>query len=323
MDVIMPSNTIAKTTCVLCALLFSISYFSYSSAQSQIELRDIESRQDERVPYGGFVDRLSRGGSETRASEAPFVQRASHPYRDNAAEFVESPPRIASGETAVTLRPQAMSVRPSVRQASFEPIDRGGENLDPLRADARHSLDRMNAEEHLQSFIDRENADAPEKSANASDMVTRIGVNLVFVLALAVGGILLVKHFQKGKLVAGGATPEGLAGLKIDQVLQVTRGVSLYLVDGMSSKVLVAVDSGGIKSVNVLPGRFEDALDEPEAFSQSRESQSVESRPAVSPSVSQRRSQRRSSRRSINETSTSEIDENLIKLLLNKAKEAA
>lgn len=307
----MPSTTNSKSTCVFYALLFLLTNFSYSSAQNPIELREIDSRQYERVSAGGFVDRLSSGVPQTTSRETQFVQRASHPYRDSAPELSASPLRTAGVETAVTLRPQTMSVR----HANFEPISQAGERFDPMQTESRQSLDRMNAEDHLQSFIDRENAGAPEEKVNASDMVTKIGVNLIFVLALAVGGIMLVKHFQKGKLGSGSETPAGLTGLKIDQVLQVTRGVSLYLVDGMSSKVLVAVDSGGIKSVNVLPSRFEDELEEPEAFSRARDPEPAGYQSAVS--------QRQSSRRGINKTSTSEIDENLIKLLLTKSKEAA
>ena len=311
----MPSKTILKMTCVFYALLWSLTNYSDSCAQDRIELRDIESRHDEREPVGGFVERLSRGAPDTMRDESRYAPRISQSYREGVTGFNENAPRISEADAAVTLRPQAMSVRPSIRQASFEPAERAEESYEPLRAESRQSIDRINAEDHLQSFIERENAGTPQESVNASDMVTKIGVNLVFVLALAVGCVLLIKHFQKGKLAAGNVTPEGLTGLKIDQVLQVTRGVSLYLVDGMSSKVLVAVDSGGIKSVNVLPTRFEDELEQPEAFSRSRETEPVESRPVMS--------QRRSSRRSVNEASTSEIDENLIKLLLTKAREAA
>ena len=133
--------------------------------------------------------------------------------------------------------------------------------------------------------------------------------------AMAFAAILFVRQIQKGKANAKQELPAGLSGLKIDQTLQVTRGVSLYLVDSMASKILVAVDSGGIKSVNVLPSRFEDELEEPEAFSRQRDSEPTRS--AATPAG------RQASRRSLNKTSTSDIDENLIKLLLTKSREAS
>jgi flagellar biogenesis protein FliO len=178
-------------------------------------------------------------------------------------------------------------------------------------------------------------------------MITRIGVNLMFVLALAVGGILTFKFMQKGKWSAKSEPPSDLAGLKIDQVLSVTRGVSLYLVDGLSAKILVAVDAGGIKSVNLMPAHFEDALDDPEAFSRARPEASERVNERASERVNERAvgrasqqadrqpdsrgSQRRGerggepsgSKRRLDQSSSSEIDENLIKLLLSKSKEAA
>ncbi|MCA9138793.1 MAG: hypothetical protein KDB00_18605 [Planctomycetales bacterium] len=216
-------------------------------------------------------------------------------------------------DRAIALRPEPMSVR----QASYEPVEqrRSFINSERQQAQSRQDLNRINAQEHLQSFIQRENAEPATDKASATDMITRIGVNLVLVLALAVGGILLIKQIQKGRTGVGGSAPADLAGLKIDQVLQVTRGVSLYLVDSMASKILVAVDGGGIKSVNVLPARFEDELDEPEAFSRKRE--------AVTGRTMEDGPGRQSSRRRINKTSSSDIDDNLIKMLLSKSKEAA
>ena len=231
--------------------------------------------------------------------------------------------QASRGDSVMTLRPQAMSVR----QASFESNEPLGEFHDGARTQnrSRQELDRLNAEEHRQSFIVRENAAPQESQVEATEMITRVGINLAFVLALAIGGILMLKQFQKGRVATKRGAPSELSGLKIDQVLQVTRGVSLYLVDSMASKILVAVDAGGIKSVNVLPSRFEDQLDDVEEFSSRRESQAA--RGGLGDSVrqesSRQESSRQGSRRGINKTSSSDIDENLIKLLLTKSRDTA
>lgn len=304
----MPLSLSSKSMCVLYALLFSLSLSQLAVAQSYNEAPYRSHQQ-----AGGLVDRLSSGESENQPLRGDYSGSYRSSLRPERPQPLDNPYDSQQVDRAIALRPEPMSVR----QASYEPVEQGAGFISAERnqAQSRQDLSRLNTQEHLQSFIDRESSEPAQAKASATDMITRIGVNLVFVLALAVGGILLVKMIQKGRVGGSSSPPADLAGLKIDQVLQVTRGVSLYLVDSMASKILVAVDGGGIKSVNVLPARFEDELDEPEAFSRKRESvtaRNVDDGPG-----------RQSSRRRVNKTSTSDIDDNLIKLLLSKSKEAA
>lgn len=304
----MPLSLSSKSMCVLYALLFSLTLSQAAVAQGYNEAPYRSHQQS-----GGLVDRLSSGQIAKRSVREEYSGAYQSSLRPERSNVLDNPFGSQQVERAIALRPEPMSVR----QASYEPVEQesGFIAAERNQAQSRQDLNRLNAQEHLQSFIERENTEPVQAKANATDMITRIGVNLVFVLALAVGGILLVKQIQKGRVGGVSGPPADLAGLKIDQVLQVTRGVSLYLVDSTASKILVAVDGGGIKSVNVLPGRFEDELDEPEAFSRNRES------------VTDRNADdavgRQSSRRRVNKASTSDIDDNLIKLLLSKSKEAA
>lgn len=315
----MPFPQFKKTECVLYALVILFMFAPLASGQGYSDSQFFSARQSD-----GMVDRLSRGeisatsrpaklSDEVRYSSPGLRQEPYEPQRRGVLDDGIGSDRLGD-DTVVALRPQPMSVR----QASFETGEplRSAAHAEPIPLRTRQELDRLNAQDHYQSFIQRESGGGGEQpKADATAMITKIGINLLFVLALAVGGILCVKQIQKGKGLGKAAPRADLQGLKIDQVLQVTRGVSLYLVDSMASKILVAVDGGGIKSVNVLPSRFEDELEDPEAFSRQRES--VATRSGGSEST------RGGSRRGINKTSTSDIDENLIKLLLTKSKEAA
>ncbi len=179
------------------------------------------------------------------------------------------------------------------------------------------------------SFLEREQSQVDPVVADSRDTISRIGVNLVFVLAIAIGGILLVKQFYRGNQTIAANTPTSLQGLKISQVLRISRHVQLYLVDGATSKVLVAVDAGGIKSVNVLPGHFEDSLDDPAAFSL-EDSLAVYREPEPAPEpVKLSRAAARAAREPvsshvapghrIDQESSPELDEKLIKMLLSKS----
>ncbi|QEF98522.1 hypothetical protein Mal15_25740 [Stieleria maiorica] len=324
----MPFRFTQKTKCVFYALLVSSTLGTlahgqgyadsrgYADGQPYADNRGLNRIESRSSRHSGMVDQLSRGESTVSIRRPVLSGDIGTVERDTRSVIPESPLRpSAGGEPVVALRPQPMSVR----QANFESSDQlGGLYSDEqAQLQSRQQLDRLNAQEHYQSFIEREQAAAPSEKADATEMLSRIGINLVFVLALAVGGILFVRQLQKGKQGSKATTPTDLAGLKIDQVLQVTRGVSLYLVDSMASKILVAVDGGGIKSVSVLPSRFEDELDDPEAFSRPKEPDALAARAGGTNAT------RQASRRSVNKTSSSEIDENLIRLLLSKSKEAA
>lgn len=292
----MPSRSTKKMRCVFYALAFGF------CCQSIVVAQDNYQRGATRQSFSGIVDRLA---------QQPSASASEGTYGSHSDRGASSPLRVAQDDV-VALRPQPMSVR----QTSFESVSTDRSIAPRGDHPSRRALDRLNAEEHLQSFIDREATAAPaEDKINPADMISRIGVNLMFVLALAVGGILLFKQIQKGKLGGAPETPASFHGLKIDQVLQVSRGVSLYLIDSAASKVLVAVDGGGIKSVNVLPPRFDEGLDSPETFAAAIQAQPSEPTP--------QKEATRASRRRVDETSSSEIDQNLIKLLLSKSKQAA
>ncbi|MEO1615034.1 MAG: hypothetical protein AAFV88_04240 [Planctomycetota bacterium] len=283
-----------------------------------------------RHSFGGIVEQLSRSG---QPASHPRLASEAYGDRQTTARYPSSQ-YGQSGTVQAGTRPGAVPLRPSamsVRKATYEtadPISSSGlmqesralrTNLAPnLENELRRDLEQQNSERHRKSFIEREQAAEEPETASATEMISRMGINLVFVLAIAVGAILLIRNFQKGKL---GTTPTdnaGLTGLKIDQVLQVARGVSLYLIDGPSSKVLVAIDSSGIKSVHVMPGDFADGLEDPEAFVGSHQASTD-----VPASETREPESRRHSRRKVDTTSSSEIDENLIRLLLNQSSKAA
>ncbi|WP_149499306.1 hypothetical protein [Roseiconus lacunae] len=263
---------------------------------------------------GYAVNELRPLGGRVVDSESPRRSQ-----RDSGGLFA------SDHESAVTLRPQPMTVR----RASYEDVS--SDSIGSTAVQSRQNLNARNAQSHYESFIDRENAESEPSKSNAkvSDMVTKIAINLCFVLALAVAGLLAYRMIQNGKYSASRVRPSEQSKLKIHQVLEVSRGVNLYLVDGMSSRVLVAVDPTGIKSVNVLPGRFEDALDDADVdlhtFAAEQSVAEALAEPDEPPTIKLSRAERRKQKQTstVDQTSTKEIDENLIRMLLAKGNKAA
>ncbi len=72
----------------------------------------------------------------------------------------------------------------------------------------------------------------------------------MFVLAIALGFVLLAKQWQRSKLTQHVKPSAAVDMLKVSQVLPLTNGASLHLVEGFGNQCLVAIDSTGIKSVN-------------------------------------------------------------------------
>ena len=231
----------------------------------------------------------------------------------------------------------------------------------PQRSSARQTPDgfyqTLGAEAKNESFLDREKATGNGDADKNFQLISRLGLNLAIVLGLALAAILAIKLFMKS---GGSRTSRDAAfnGLKIDQVLQVAKGASLYLVDGAENKMLVAVDSGGIKSVNVLPNHDNESLEEDEherfeeddqheshtqdfhaalnqeqnrhqQYSDLRQLQQNQERTtpnrtaAASDPVREQtpRAQRRAQQ--VNQQSDSQIDENLIRMLLSKSRQTA
>ncbi|MEM6468473.1 MAG: hypothetical protein AAF802_02805 [Planctomycetota bacterium] len=289
----MPTRKNTKSLCVIYALAF----LSMSALGTQ---RKCVAQQGGRQSFDGIVEQLSNGGES--------YSHANESYRPSV------------GSAAVPIRPQGMSVRPATFETPLRPMREMGRftSGQELQNELRRDLEKQNTQQHMQSFIEREKETPVEKSTSATELISKLGMNLVFVLAIAIAAILAIRSFQKGKLNAKAEAPDGIAGLKIDQVLQVARGVSLYLIDGPQSKVLVALDASGIKSVHLMPGDFADGLDDPEAFVGQIDPITKPSRETTSESRS-----RRNKRQQVDTKSTSEIDENLIRLLLNQSKKAA
>lgn len=311
----------------------------YSGQQQSAQQQSAQQRFGTSGPstrrFDGIIDQLSGDSASSNRnglradSGRSFSASGSALQRYGGDSYSDRQPALASErEPAVTLRPQPMTVR----RASYEDV-----SAEPLRQQplaARQEFNERNSRDHVQSFIDREKEAGVESksAANASDAIKKIAVNLCFVLAIAVAGLLLYRVMQKGKLGGVDGKTRGQGKLKIHQVLEVSRGVNLFLVDGMNSRVLVAVDPTGIKSVNVLPGRFEEALDDPKTYSfadslaasdleDAVDAAEAPARPSVRISRAERR--RQAEQPVVDQTSSTEIDENLIKMLLAKGSRAA
>jgi flagellar biogenesis protein FliO len=115
------------------------------------------------------------------------------------------------------------------------------------------------------SFIERERAgQASTEQVNSSStqaLITRLAVNLAFVLAVVIGGILCWNRWQRPKVSTKSATGRSRDVLKICQVLSLGGQASLHMIRGHQHWILVAKDGGGIKSVQLISA-FDEALDQ-------------------------------------------------------------
>ncbi|MEO1526928.1 MAG: hypothetical protein AAFX06_15935 [Planctomycetota bacterium] len=175
------------------------------------------------------------------------------------------------------------------------------------------------------SFIERERSESAARET-AQELIMRIGINLGFVLALGIGGVLIYKQVQRGKPAAIGDLQE----LKVCQTLRLTTGASIYVVEGFGKKFLVAIDANGIKSVEVLNASFHQTMEQAEPYEDLELEDAVASfargqrEREVSPrgKRARRREQQEQARRE-REEPTSELDAKLINLLLQRTKQAA
>ncbi|QDT10260.1 flagellar biosynthetic protein FliO [Planctomycetes bacterium K23_9] len=166
-----------------------------------------------------------------------------------------------------------------------------------------------------ESFLAKEQSEPTNDTKSTAALIKKISINLMFVLAAAFGFLLLVKQWQKGKSGGKAVVEQKNDALNVSQILPLSNGASLHVVQGSENKFLVAIDSGGIKSVNVLTGSFEDAMTQVETRQQRRQSSRHEP-------VGQRTTDRVVE--TIDPTDVpSEIDEKLIKMLLQRAPQAA
>lgn len=231
----------------------------------------------------------------------------------------------------------------------------------PQRSSARHTPEgfyqTLGPESENSSFLDREKANGGGDADKNFQLISRLGLNLAIVLGIALAAILTIKLFMKSN---GARTTRDAAlnGLKVDQVLQVAKGASLYLVDGAQNKMLVAVDGGGIKSVNVLPSHYDEdhEKDETELFGeedpressqqdfhsalnqeqnrhqqyndlrqlqQQQERTSPNRATAAAPLTREQTPRAKRRAQQVNQQSDSQIDENLIRMLLSKSRQTA
>lgn len=125
------------------------------------------------------------------------------------------------------------------------------------------------------NFIEREsktasNPDSAKTEQNFGQLISKLGMNLAFVLFLAIGGVLVAKHWVKPQSVRR-STSQGSEtnsnSMEVLETLRVDAKTTLHLVSCGVSKVLVATDSVGLKSVNLLSPTFDRAmLDQSQAF---------------------------------------------------------
>ena len=93
------------------------------------------------------------------------------------------------------------------------------------------------------------------------EMISRIAINSCFVIAIAVGGILLARQwfFRGNKIVSLGANR---AALCVKQILKIDSRITLRLIQWRNTDILVASDTTGLKSVSILNATFQEKLDE-------------------------------------------------------------
>ena len=175
---------------------------------------------------------------------------------------------------------------------------------DPALQNVRYEPSFIELENHQRSFIEREKA-KPSNAAEGSELVKRLGINLIFVLLLAGGGLLLVKQWQgsrKGRRPFAKQGSRESNKINVTQVQTLVGGASLHVVEVIGNQFLIAVDSSGIRSVNPLVQDFGQTLGEPEDFVD--------------------RADDAESRFDRRDEPATEVDENLIRLLLNSHKRA-
>ena len=117
--------------------------------------------------------------------------------------------------------------------------------------------------------------------------------------------LLLVKQWQgsrKGRRPFAKQSSRESNKINVTQVQTLVGGASLHVVEVIGNQFLVAVDSSGIRSVNPLVQDFGQTLGEPEDFVD--------------------RADDAESRFDRRDEPATEVDENLIRLLLNSHKRA-
>ncbi|NND95827.1 MAG: hypothetical protein HKN47_00690 [Pirellulaceae bacterium] len=251
--------------------------------------------------------------------------------RDSQADSQESlrSPRVfeaATNEMRSSRRTQSQvdPVAAPVRQMTYETNDRQQDDWQRLLDGNATATDRIaSLDTDNRSFIEKERTSQAAEKEDAREFITKIGINLIFVLALAFGFILLAKHWQRSKFSAAVSTTSQATVLNVKQVLPLANGATLHVVEGYRNRVLVAIDTTGIRSVNVLSQTFDETMDDIQDYDTYAD---LANRQTRLHETSRRDSRSRSARAPepiVHDESTAEIDEKLIALLLQKSKNAA
>lgn len=174
-----------------------------------------------------------------------------------------------------------------------------------------------------ESFIKREKKTAASAPSETLSMVTRIGVNLAIVLAAAIGGLLVLRQWQRNKSTT--AADANIGNLNVVQILPLANGAALHVVDGFQKRLLLAIDSAGIKSVDVLDVSFDQTMHRVEVNSPDLDTMPLAERRRMQ---SERKSGQSTKRHPSEPPEdlvepTPEIDQQLIELLLRGGKQAA
>ncbi|MEM7454611.1 MAG: hypothetical protein AAF456_09705 [Planctomycetota bacterium] len=145
------------------------------------------------------------------------------------------------------------------------PIATPPRNAAPLSsAGAVDGIEQLN-------FIERENAgqnyqeeESGEKEKESlPQLISRIGLNLALVLTFASAFIIGARRFMNkthGQVSSKSGGEKG--SLEVKETLTLNNRTTLYLVQWRSNRVLVACDTDGIKSVELLNSSFGQTLSE-------------------------------------------------------------
>ena len=182
---------------------------------------------------------------------------------------------VQAGYSREMIQPQQLPLDPMVGQntsrqyaarqnLTSEEAPTSGENASPNKG-ALNFLER-------ESLTRQTTADDKDNNSyhDVGQLVSRIGMNLAFVLFMGIGGVLLAKQWfdpkgkKKARKKAGGAElREDEDSMEVQEVLRLDAKSTLQLIRCGSTQLLVATDSMGIKSVNVLNATTEEVYRSP------------------------------------------------------------
>lgn len=173
------------------------------------------------------------------------------------------------------------------------------------------------------NFVERERAGQPEQNAsgqpdrnNLGQLLANIGMNLAFVLLIAIGFIAIAKQWMKTP--GGSAEPKDTEStkLRVIETLNVAPKAKLMVVQWKTSQVLVATDPNGVKAMIPLTSSFVDTLEEVESeFGRTEERDRQRTEPT--------RSRSQNAERSKAAEGLDGVDEKLMKMLLSSVTKKA